>query len=352
MNRRYFLAALGVLALAGCSPRQAATPPDMSAPADKRVVLYCSIDDVYAKPLIEKLKQRTGLEIVALFDTESTKTAGLTTRIRTEKSRPRADVLWTSALLQVLLLQQDGLLDAYDSPTARDLAPRFRGQSWAGVGTRARLIVTSANGPFDGPARLFNNGPVIVMDRLTFAPGIAMKGGHSNPQFGTASDEAAALYARNPNAALEFYESFKTAKTRILPGNGDVARAVADGDLKFGWTDTDDYLAQKKRGKPIVVAPTKLGNILVPGAVAVVKSAPHPANARKLFDAIASKQSEADLVAQMPGVFSLRGLSDASSWQSGGEDFSFLQNAPVDDYTKWPQSWAKIREPLAQMFQQ
>ena len=356
MNRRSFLA-VSALALAGCAPKTAppptaATAPDSNAFADKRVVLYCSVDDVYAKPIIEKLKARTGLNIVPLFDTESTKTAGLTTRIRAEKNRPRADVLWSSALLQILLLEQDGLLDAYDSPAARDLAPRFRGKSWAGVGTRARLIVTGAKGSFNGPSRLFNNGPVIVMDKLTFAPGIPMKGGHSNPQFGTASDEAAALYARKPKAALEFYQSFKTAKTRILPGNGDVARAVADGDLNFGWTDSDDYLAQKKRGKPIFLAPTRTDNVLVPGAVAVVKGAPHPENARLLFDAIASKQGEADLVAGMPGVFSLRGLDNKTNWKSGGENFDFLNNAPLDDYSKWPQSWAKIREPLAQMFQQ
>lgn len=351
MNRRNFLVALGVLALAGCAPKTqttspptAATAPDSAAPADKRVVLYCSIDDVYAKPLIEKLKARTGLEIVPLFDTESTKTAGLTNRLRAEKNRPRADVLWTSALLQTLLLEQDGLLENYDSPAARDLAPRFRGQSWAGVGTRARLLVA---GPFPN----FNNGPVQRIDGLMFAPNASTQFGHSNPQFGTASDEAAALYTRDADNALNWYRQLKAAKVRITPGNGDVARAVAEGDLRFGWTDSDDYLAQKKRGKPISVVPIQRDNVLVPGAVAVVKGAPHPENARALFDAIASKQGEAALVAQMPGVFSLRALKREDNWKSGGEDFGFLKNAPVDDYSQWPQSWAKIREPLAQLFQ-
>lgn len=363
MNRRFFLAAGCVLILAGCAPKTqtaapttVATPPDKvatdAAPADKRVVLYCSVDDVYAKPLIEKLKARTGLEIVALFDTESTKTAGLTTRIRIEKSRPRADVLWTSALLQTLLLEQDGLLDAYDSPAARDLAPRFRGKSWAGVGTRARLIVSVPQLDTMSGKGGFYYGTKRQIVSLNSAPQTGQRSGHSNPQFGTASDEAAALYARDPVQTLKWYRDLKAGKTRILPGNGDVARAVAEGDLNFGWTDTDDYLAQKKRGKPIEVVFTQRNNVLVPGAVAVVKGAPHPENARALFNAIASKQGEADLVAGMPGVFSLRGLDDKTNWKSGGENFDFLNSAPLDDYTQWPQSWAKIREPLAQMFQQ
>ena len=324
--------------LGGCASKTATnSAPPIVAASDKRVVLYCSVDDVFAKPLIEKLKKRTGLEIVALFDTESTKTAGLTTRIRAEKSRPRADVFWSSALLQTLLLSQDGLLESYDSPAARDLAPRFRGAGWAGVGTRARLLVKG--GDFTRNIR-----------DLTFTPDAMDKTGHSNPQFGTASDEAAALYARDSSAALAWYGKLKAAKVRILPGNGDVARAVADGDLRYGWTDTDDFLAQKKRGKPIFVVPTQTDNVLVPGAVALVKGAPHPENARKLFDAIASKQGESDLVAAMPGVFSLRNLS-GDNWKSGGENFAFLAHAPADDYSQWPQSWAKIREPLAQLFQ-
>ena len=125
------------------------------------------------------------------------------------------------------------------------------------------------------------------IDRLTVRLNGADKVGHSNPQFGTASDEAAALYTRDPQATLSWYQNLKAAKVRILPGNGDVARAVADGDLSYGWADTDDFLEQSKRGKPIVVAQTATDNVLVPGAVALLKGAPHPENARKLFDAIA-----------------------------------------------------------------
>ena len=337
---------LGALLLNGCATKTATNTDSAAAPTpDKRVVLYCSIDEVYAKPLIEQLKKRTGLKIVALFDTESTKTAGLTNRIRAEKSRPRADVLWTSALLQTLLMQRDGLLDAYDSPAARDLAPRFRGRGWAGVGTRARLLVAQTGG------NLQLSGSARALDRLTFVPADGQKSGHSNPQFGTASDEAAALYARDPKAALVWYQKLKAANVRILPGNGDVARAVADGDVKWGWTDTDDFLAQKERDKPVFAAQTKTDNVIVPGAVALIKGAPHSANARALFDAIASKQGEAALVAQMPGVFSLRGLDDPNNWKSGGQDFTFLARPKTDDYSKWPQSWDKIRPTLARIFQ-
>ena len=329
---RLALAAICLILLASCKSSTQTQAPD------KTVVLYCSIDEVYAKPLIEKLKARTGLNIVALFDTESTKTAGLSNRIRAERNRPRADVFWSSALLQTLLMSRDGLLEHYDSSAARDLPANLRGAGWAGVGTRARLVMHGG----DLARRI---------DRLTVRFDGRDKIGHSNPQFGTASDEAAALYARNPDAAANFYRDLKAANVRILPGNGDVARAVADGDLCYGWADTDDFLEQSKRGKPIFVSETKVDNVLVPGAVALLQGAPHAANARALFDAIASKQGESALVAQMPGVFSLRALDDPDNWKSGGQNFAFLATAPRDDYSKWPQSWDAIRPSLARIFQ-
>src|SRR3712207_9430054 len=78
--RRFFLC-LSVtlwllLLLSGCN-RQ-------SVPSTNRVVLYCSVDDVYARPIIKRLEAETGLRIDALYDTEATKTAGLGARLPAE----------------------------------------------------------------------------------------------------------------------------------------------------------------------------------------------------------------------------------------------------------------------------
>ena len=309
--------------LAGCAPQTEA--------ANKRVVLYCSVDSVYARPLIEKLRAQTGLEIEPIFDTEATKTAGLANKMRAEKARPRADVFWSSALLQTLLMSEDGLLEPYESSAAQDLPPQFRGKDWAGMGVRGRILVS---------------GEAANLESLQTTAKSA-KWAHSNPQFGTASDQFAAWSARDgKEAALRFWRASKRNGMRVLPGNGDTASAVANGDLDFGWTDTDDFLAQKREGKTLFTVKTTRDNVLIPGTVSVVKGAPNPENARKLFDAIVSAQNEAALAKQMPGVFSLRKLEEKSNWQSGGEHFEFLGNAPRDDYKKWPKEWREIREEL------
>lgn len=312
--------------LSGCAPKN-----------DNRVVLYCSVDEFYAKPLIKKLEAKTGLQIDALFDTEATKTAGLANRIRAESSRPRADVFWSSALLQTLLMSDEKLLQAYDSPQTRDLPARFRGRDWVGVGTRARVQVKTG-----GDTREKSNLSLIPLTNP-----VAI----SNPQFGTASDWATAWGVRwGQKSVLSWFSQLKIEPLSVLPGNGDVARAVAGGKILQGWTDSDDFLAQKREKGEIAVIPTIKENVLVPGAASITNGAPHPENARKLLDAIASAQGERDLTTQMPGVFSLRHLDEKSNWQSGGVDFSFLQNAPRDDYSKWAATWRAIRDPLNQIF--
>ncbi len=328
MKKALFLSLrLGVLAviLSGCAPKN-----------KNRVVLYCSVDEVYAKPLIKKLEAQTGLQIDALFDTEATKTAGLANRIRAEASRPRADVFWSSALLQTLLMSDEKLLQPYDSPSARDLPARFRGKDWVAVGARARLQVSGSKGTGKSNLALIPmTNPVAI----------------SNPQFGTASDWATAWATRwGQKSALNWFKTLKIEPLSVLPGNGDVARAVADGTMLQGWTDTDDFLAEKRAAKKIFVVETVKENVLVPGAVSMLKNAPHLENAKKLLDAIASAQNERALTLEMPGVFSLRHLDEKSNFQSGSVDFSFLQSAPHDDYTKWAATWRQIREPLNQIF--
>jgi iron(III) transport system substrate-binding protein len=297
-----------------------------------RVVLYCSVDDVYAKPIVADLEQRTGLKIDALYDVESAKTAGLANRLRAEKSRPRADVFWSSALLQTLLLQREGLLQEYSSPHANDIPAAFKdkGGQWTGVGLRARVLM------FPDRSRRHALAPHDLLD-----PQWKNHIGISNPQFGTASDWAAALAVRWGKAqTLEYFRALKRNGVRVLPGNGVVAENVIQSDLSAGVTDSDDFYAatralpnsqNKFRFTPFASSSTQA--VLIPGSVAILKGAPHSANARKLVDAILDAQTETQLVNAMRGV----------------EPLHHSKLDMPDDTARWVSAWGEIREPLARI---
>lgn len=309
-------ASLGILS--GCN----------NAPRN-RVVLYCSVDDVYAKPLIAELEKETGLEIEALYDVEAAKTAGLANRIRAEKSRPRGDVFWSSALLQTLLLQREGLLQEYSSPRAQDIPSAFmdKNGAWTGIGLRNRVIVF--NQKLTKPPRILQE-----LLRTDLKNQVAI----SNPQFGTGSDWVAALSVRQgKQQALDYFRNLKKNGVRVVPGNGVVAERVAHGELLAGVTDTDDYFAQKKSIPAIQLAdsaePHSINLVSVPGSVSILKDAPNSDNAKKLINALVSAEFEKKLIEKMKGVTSLRDI----------------KNSPPDDTAKWADAWLSIRDPLAEI---
>ncbi|MDQ3812475.1 MAG: extracellular solute-binding protein, partial [Armatimonadota bacterium] len=282
----------------GCRHAQSPTPA-----ASNRVVLYCSVDDVYARPIIRDLEKRTGLRIDALYDTEAAKTAGLANRIRAERDRPRGDVFWSSALLQTLLLNREGLLQPYQSPAASNIPRAFRAAdgAWTGLGARPRVIVYHQS---------VKNPPRSLQDLLQ--PRFKDKVGISNPQFGTASDWVAALATRWGRAkTLNYFRALKKNGVRVLAGNSVVADKVHRGELLAGVTDSDDFLAQMRKTSDGIrvhkLSATGTADVvLIPGSVAVLAKAPHPQAARRLMDALLSAATEQQLVKQMPGVLPLR----------------------------------------------
>jgi iron(III) transport system substrate-binding protein len=108
------------------------------------------------------------------------------------------------------------------------------------------------------------------------------------PLFGTTATHAAALFAAWGEArARKFFEALKANDVKILEGNMTVCRAVADGELALGLTDTDDAHLLQSQGRPvdfILLDHDGRGALLVPNTLALIKGAPHPEAGRKLID--------------------------------------------------------------------
>jgi iron(III) transport system substrate-binding protein len=333
--KRFFLL-LPALALSGCNQPQTASTSNTVQSTSNRVVLYCSVDDVYARPIIKDLEKRTGLRIDVLYDTEAAKTAGLANRIRAEKSRPQGDVFWSSALLQTLLLGREELLQPYVSRSAEEIPTPFKDANglWTGVGYRPRLIVWNqgANVQWNSPRDLL-------------LPENKGKGAISNPQFGTGSDWVAALGTRwGIERTTKYFQDLKKNGVKVLPGNSVVTSRVARGDFNIGVTDSDDFWAERSKSPALqselttkIATTTKRevgDDVYVPGSVAMLKGAPHEQNAKKLIDAIVDAETEKQLIQRMKGVYSVRATQ--------------LPNTP-NDAAQWPAAWDKLRDPIAKI---
>ena len=273
----------------------------------QQVVVYISVDQVYAEPLVKKFEQQSGIQVLPVYDVEATKTTGLVNRIIAEKDHPRADVYWSGEFAQTLLLKDEGLLAAYQSGQAADLPDQYRDPQgyWTAFAGRARILLINNN--LVSADRM----PSSILDLVdnAIAP---EQTGMAYPLFGTTATHAAALYANwGPQLAKTYYSQLAENGVRIVDGNSVVRDLVVNGDLAFGITDTDDACRAIEDGKPVsIVFPDQgadqPGVLVIPNTAAMVSGGPNPVQAREFIDFLTSIEVEQYLVDSGWSQFPLR----------------------------------------------
>ncbi len=283
---------LASLLLLGCRPGDG---------GDRRqVVVYTALDEDFSRPVFEQFTRQTGIEVLGKFDTESTKTVGLTQAIFAERVRPRCDVFWNNEIVNTLRLERAGLLSGYSTPAAATFPKQYRSASgiWHGFAARARVLVVNTDLVAE------EDRPDSIMDLAD--PRWRGRVGIAKPLAGTTASHAACLFAVwGQQRAKDYFRNVKS-NARVMAGNKQVARAVARGELAFGLTDTDDAIIELEALWPVVIVypdqgPDQLGTLFIPNTVAVIRGAPHPREAKQLVDFLLSPQVE-EMLAEGPSA--------------------------------------------------
>ena len=168
-----------------------------------QVVVYTSVDQPFAEPVLKDFERQTGISVLPVYDVEAAKTTGLVNRLIAEKDRPQADVFWSSDTVRTIALKRRGVLAAYRSPTAEAIPAAYRDPEgyWTGFGARARVLLvnTSVVKDSDLPKS------ILELTEPKWRGKVAM----SFPLFGTMSAHVAAIFlllgddkARNTSKSL------------------------------------------------------------------------------------------------------------------------------------------------------
>jgi iron(III) transport system substrate-binding protein len=279
--QRLCLPALLLLGLiAGCN---------RSAPA-KEVVLYTSIDEPVARPILDAFTQQTGIKVVLKTDTEASKTAGLVETLRAERANPQADVFWNNEPFHTINLAEEGVLAAYDSPAAKDVLTPYKdlAHRWAANGLRMRMIALAPG--VGGVTAVEDLGEPKFKGKICIA----------NPAFGTTSGHLAALFVKwGPAKAEKFLRDLKANDVRLLGGNSEVVKQIAGGNFAVGLTDNDDIDSMIAEGGKLSGVPADVrdhsGALAIPCTVGLVAGAKHDAEAKRLIDYLLSPEVEAKM---------------------------------------------------------
>lgn len=279
------LAAFGGGCREGASTGQAPEASGNAAVSDAppkqpigRIVAYVSADDAIAREVLAACAADTGIDVVAVFDTEATKSTGLENRLRAERDRPRADVFWSSEGFATARLAREGVL-APIPDAVLDGVPESRrdqGGRWISFSARARVVVWNTKSGLMAPASWWD---LPESAGGTSALPIAI----ADPRFGTTRGHLAALAEvwgagsvlsdggepEDADTLAGWLDRLRARGVLVLPGgNAATVDAVAAGEAAYGLTDSDDALAAMARGLPIAMALPPTGGKLASGSVA------------------------------------------------------------------------------------
>ena len=281
LSRSWGIVAALLLIAGACARRQ------------ESVVVYCSADKEFAEPIFNAYESRAGVKVLPLYDTEETKTAGLTARLVAEKAQPKADVFWSSDTSRAVALVDQGLAATFVPSSASTIPAQYKDAAgrWTGFGARIRVLLynTDKVKASEAPRSIFDLADLRWRGRVAIA----------NPHFGTMSFHAAALFVKWGDAkASDFLRRLQENGAVIAAGNSDVKDRVADGRVDVGLMDEDDAVVAVREKKPVAIAildqvgADALGTPLMPNVALLVQGAPHPDAGKQFIDFLVSADAE------------------------------------------------------------
>jgi iron(III) transport system substrate-binding protein len=261
----------------------------------QRVVVACAQDREFAEPLFAAFESSAKLTVAPKFDTEANKSVSLAAELVAEKDRPRADVHWNNELIATIRLANQGIYEAYSSPSATGYPAWSRGTHWQAFAARARVLIVNTKlvPESERPKSLLDLTAAQWKGKLAMA----------KPLFGTTATQAVCLMeALGEERTKAWYRGLKANDIAIVPGNKQVAVGVAEGRFAIGMTDTDDALIELDAGKPVAVIfpdrdtnDAKLGVLFIPNALALVKGGPNPNGGKAMIDFLLTRDGESRL---------------------------------------------------------
>jgi len=245
------------------------------------VVIYTSQDQVYAEPILKEFEQQTGIDVRAVYDSESVKTVGLVNRLIAEKDRPQCDLFWNNEELRTRQLAAMGVFE-----------------KWVAVGHRSRRITVNTNKVSLAAAP----HSLTELTNETWRGKVAL----AYPLFGTTATHFLALrQSWSEERWRNWCRAFAANKPFLVDGNSVSAKLVARGEAWVGLTDSDDIAAEQREGASIVALPLTEESLLIPNTVAVVRGARHQEAAERLYAYL----QRSDVLEKLVAAHALEGVS-------------------------------------------
>ena len=296
------------------------------------IIIYTSVDQVYASKIFKDFEKKTGIKVLAVYDTEASKAVGLEKRLLIEKSHPRADIFWNSEPIRTARLAKQNLFKPYTKFSTKNYQSKMyydTNHKWFGIGKRDRVLIVNT--------QQVNEKSYPKLLRVLWSKEYQGKVAISSPYIGTAATHFAALYHQlGEKKFKQLLKTIKASHVTYLAGNSVVKDVVGEGKYSIGLVDSDDALAGIKAGLPIAMIhydQNTTGTFSIIGTVAQLKDSPHPNEAERFMDYLLTHETEQKLIDLGAVQYSVFKQTKSKAPKQWTQDPNLLLNGLKDSYT-------------------
>lgn len=289
MMRRTFLSWLALWTVLGATFCTPATRPGSDAASPPSLLILGSAEPEYVRGMARAFELEAGIptSYMRLSAGEALD------RVRSERQAPPFSVWWGGSADNYIAADADGLLEPYQPVGSTKIPRAFKDESGHWTGVYVGVLGLAVNYRALAERGLTTPSTWADLTQPMYRREIAMAHPGSSGTAYTALATLAQLSGRDIDRALAYFKALD-ANIRVYPRAGaEPARLAGRGDVAIGIAFSHDIVRAIDDGAPDlrVVFPGE-GTGYEIGAMALIKNAPHPTEAKRFMDWALSERAQ------------------------------------------------------------
>jgi iron(III) transport system substrate-binding protein len=254
----------------------------LSSFAQGELVLYCSVQEEWCRPMVAAFEKATGIKVLM-----TRKSSGeFYAQIKAEAANPKGDIWWGGTGDPHLQAAEEALTDPYVSPKLDELQDwavrQAKAAKFRTVGIYAGALGYSFNTKELAKRKLPEPKCWADLAKPIYKDDVQVANPNSS---GTAYTMLATLVQiMGEQKAFDFMKAMHKNINQYTKSGAAPARAAATGESLIGITFQHDAVIQAVAGAPVKIVSPCEGTGYEIGSMSIIKGAKNLANARKWYD--------------------------------------------------------------------
>ncbi|MEO8487746.1 MAG: ABC transporter substrate-binding protein [Betaproteobacteria bacterium] len=268
----------------------AALAAPLSAFAQGELVVYCTPQEEWCRPMVAAFEKQTGIKVLM-----TRKSSGeFYAQLKAEAANPRGDIWWGGTGDPHLQAAEEGLTEAYRSPRMaeqQDWAVRqWEASKGRTIGVYAGALGYSYNTDQLKKKNIAEPKCWADLTKPEFKDEIQV----ANPNSSGTSYTMLATFVQlmGEDKAFEFMKALHKNINQYTKSGAAPARAAATGESLVGITFQHDAVVQALGGAPVKIVSPCEGTGYEIGSMSLIKGAKNMENARKWYDWALSAEAQ------------------------------------------------------------